>query len=83
MFYFHILHLLLTLREEDTTSSMYPRPEASPLQTQPVSGQKKVDVVCDALRSSMESVDPNKLVTLIFIHQYTVYTVESRSSGNQ
>ncbi|XP_037531563.1 elongator complex protein 1 [Nematolebias whitei] len=55
------INLFLTeLKEEDTTSSMYPRPDSSPLQTRPVSAQKKVDVVCDALRSAMESMDPNK-----------------------
>lgn len=48
-------------REEDTTSSMYPRPEG--VQSQPASGQKKVDVVCDALRSAMESMGLNRSVT--------------------
>lgn len=43
---------------------MYPRPESSLVQTQPVSRQKKVDVVCDALRSAMESMGPNKSVIL-------------------
>ncbi|KAM7389360.1 hypothetical protein PAMP_023344 [Pampus punctatissimus] len=56
----HINLFLTELKEEDTTSSMYPRPESSPVQPQPASGQKKVDVVCDALRSAMESMDPNK-----------------------
>ncbi|TKS72801.1 Elongator complex protein 1 [Collichthys lucidus] len=56
----HINLFLTELKEEDTTSSMYPRPEGSPVQTQHVSGQKKVDVVCDALRSTLESMDPNK-----------------------
>ncbi|XP_036933571.1 elongator complex protein 1 [Acanthopagrus latus] len=56
----HINLFLTELKEENTTSSMYPRPDGSPVQTQPVSGQKKVDVVCDALRSTMESMGPNK-----------------------
>uniref|UniRef100_A0A8D3DYR8 Elongator complex protein 1 n=1 Tax=Scophthalmus maximus TaxID=52904 RepID=A0A8D3DYR8_SCOMX len=56
----HINLFLTELKEEDTTCSMYPRPEGSPIQLQPVSGQKKVDVVCDALRSTMETMDPNK-----------------------
>uniref|UniRef100_A0A8C4E9S7 Elongator complex protein 1 n=1 Tax=Dicentrarchus labrax TaxID=13489 RepID=A0A8C4E9S7_DICLA len=56
----HINLFLTELKEEDTTSSMYPRPESSPVQIQPVPGQKKVDVVCDALRSTMESMDPNR-----------------------
>lgn len=42
---------------------MYPRPEGSLIQSQPVSGRKKVDVVCDALRSAMESMGPNRSVT--------------------
>ncbi|KAM7418162.1 hypothetical protein PAMA_017690 [Pampus argenteus] len=56
----HINLFLTELKEEDTTSSMYPHPDSSAVQTQPASGQKKVDVVCDALRSAMESMDPNK-----------------------
>ncbi|XP_061541466.1 elongator complex protein 1 isoform X2 [Phycodurus eques] len=57
------INLFLTeLREEDTSSSMYPRPEGCPqLRQQPhISGRKKVDVVCDALRGTMEAADPNK-----------------------
>uniref|UniRef100_A0AAQ5Y6Y5 Elongator complex protein 1 n=1 Tax=Amphiprion ocellaris TaxID=80972 RepID=A0AAQ5Y6Y5_AMPOC len=56
----HINLVLTELKEEDTTSSMYPHPESSSIQQQPSSGQKKVDVVCDALRNAMESMDPNK-----------------------
>ncbi|XP_069025578.1 LOW QUALITY PROTEIN: elongator complex protein 1 [Embiotoca jacksoni] len=55
----HINLFLTELREEDTTSSMYPRPESSS-PVQPASGHKKVDVVCDALRSAMETADANK-----------------------
>uniref|UniRef100_H3D601 Elongator complex protein 1 n=1 Tax=Tetraodon nigroviridis TaxID=99883 RepID=H3D601_TETNG len=55
------INLFLTeLREEDTTSSMYPRPDGATVQTQPVAAPKKVDVVCDALRIAMETLDPNK-----------------------
>nr|XP_015807305.2 elongator complex protein 1 isoform X2 [Nothobranchius furzeri] len=56
----HINLFLTELKEEDTTSSMYPRPDGSPVQPQAAPGQKKVDVVCDALRTTMESMDPNK-----------------------
>ncbi|KAM8909960.1 elongator complex protein 1 isoform 2-T2 [Spinachia spinachia] len=56
----HINLFLTELKEEDTTSTMYPRPEDSSLHNQPAPGQKKVDVVCDALRAAMESMDPNK-----------------------
>ncbi|CAG04536.1 unnamed protein product [Tetraodon nigroviridis] len=55
------INLFLTeLREEDTTSSMYPRPDGATVQTRPVAAPKKVDVVCDALRIAMETLDPNK-----------------------
>lgn len=60
--------MFLVPREENTTSTMYPPPEGSPVQPQPASGLKKVDVVCDALRSAMESMDPNKSVMLYFIY---------------
>ncbi|XP_042371652.1 putative elongator complex protein 1, partial [Plectropomus leopardus] len=56
----HINLFLTELKEEDTTGTMYPRHESAAVQTQPVSGQKKVDVVCDALRSAMESMNTNK-----------------------
>ncbi|XP_005808681.2 elongator complex protein 1 [Xiphophorus maculatus] len=56
----HINLFLTELKEEDTTCTMYPSPESSPLQSQVVSGQKKVDVVCDALRKAMEAMDANK-----------------------
>ncbi|CAB1452515.1 unnamed protein product [Pleuronectes platessa] len=57
----NLINLFLTeLKDEDTTSTMYPRLESSPVQSQRLSGQKKVDVVCDALRNAMESMDPNK-----------------------
>ncbi|XP_070693015.1 elongator complex protein 1 [Pempheris klunzingeri] len=56
----HVNLFLTELKEEDTTSSMYPRPESSTIQAQPASGQKKVDLVCDTLRSTMESMGPNK-----------------------
>ncbi|KAK5617225.1 hypothetical protein CRENBAI_010333 [Crenichthys baileyi] len=56
----HINLFLTELKEEDTSCTMYPRPEGSPSQTPSVSGQKKVDVVCDALRKAMESMDPSK-----------------------
>lgn len=56
----HINLFLTELKEEDTTCSMYPRPECGLLQPCTVLGKKKVDVVCDALRNTMESMDPNK-----------------------
>lgn len=56
----HINLFLTELKEEDTTCIMYPRPESSPSMTQSVSGQKKVDIVCDALRKAMEAMDANR-----------------------
>uniref|UniRef100_A0A3B3UYP6 Elongator complex protein 1 n=1 Tax=Poecilia latipinna TaxID=48699 RepID=A0A3B3UYP6_9TELE len=56
----HINLFLTELKEEDTTCTMYPRPESSPPQSQAVSGQKKVDIVCDALRKALEAMDANK-----------------------
>lgn len=76
--YFTYTLCFLVPREEDTTSSMYPRPESSPVQTQPVSGQKKVDLVCDALRSTMESMGPNKSVIQIFIYNRLLRTLNRR-----
>ncbi|TWW55443.1 Elongator complex protein 1 [Takifugu flavidus] len=55
----HINLFLTELKEEDTTSSMYPRPDGSTLLPQ-TGGPKKVDVVCDALRRTMETLDQNK-----------------------
>uniref|UniRef100_A0A3Q2Z330 IkappaB kinase complex-associated protein n=1 Tax=Hippocampus comes TaxID=109280 RepID=A0A3Q2Z330_HIPCM len=56
------INLFLTELEEDTTSSMYPRPGGCPQLQQPphASGCKKVDVVCDAIRKTMEDTDPNR-----------------------
>ncbi|XP_061580732.1 elongator complex protein 1 [Cololabis saira] len=56
----HINLFLTELKEEDMTGSMYPRPESSPVQPRPGAAHKKVDVVCDALRVAMETMDPNK-----------------------
>ena len=57
---------------------MYPRPDGSPVQTQPVSGQKKVDVVCDALRSTMESMGPNKSVILRITSKHCMLNVKGQ-----
>ncbi|XP_069045545.1 elongator complex protein 1 isoform X1 [Lepisosteus oculatus] len=56
----HINLFLTELREEDTTKTMYPFPSSSAPQTASGACGKKVDIVCDALRAAMESVDPNK-----------------------
>ncbi|KAM3867334.1 elongator complex protein 1 [Diretmus argenteus] len=65
----HINLFLTELKEEDTTRTMYPHPETpgpirpetpGPVRPHPAAGKKKVDLVCDALRSCMESMDPHK-----------------------
>ncbi|KAM4622111.1 elongator complex protein 1 [Polymixia lowei] len=56
----HINLFLTELKEEDTTTTMYPCPQNSPGRSPLATNRKKVDVVCDALRSSMESMDPHK-----------------------
>ncbi|CAL8262436.1 unnamed protein product [Lota lota] len=55
----HINLFLTELREEDTTATMYPRPLNVPVPS-PMTRAKKLDVVCDALRHTMESMDPDK-----------------------
>uniref|UniRef100_A0A6Q2X8U6 Elongator complex protein 1 n=1 Tax=Esox lucius TaxID=8010 RepID=A0A6Q2X8U6_ESOLU len=58
----HINLFLTELREEDTTTTMYPCLPNSTVPVQPAPGPsgKKVDIVCDALRSTMESMDQHK-----------------------
>uniref|UniRef100_A0A8C3T4B4 Elongator complex protein 1 n=1 Tax=Chelydra serpentina TaxID=8475 RepID=A0A8C3T4B4_CHESE len=48
------------LKEEDFTKTMYPSPISSSVQLQQCSGQKKVDLICDAMRAAMENIDPQK-----------------------
>uniref|UniRef100_A0A8C5BRA3 Elongator complex protein 1 n=1 Tax=Gadus morhua TaxID=8049 RepID=A0A8C5BRA3_GADMO len=55
----HINLFLTELREEDTTGTMYPRPLNVPGPS-PMTRAKKLDVVCDAFRHTMESMDPDK-----------------------
>ncbi|MCI4381664.1 hypothetical protein PGIGA_G00254560 [Pangasianodon gigas] len=60
------INLFLTeLKEEDTTKTMYPCPVNSACQSASVpvkggQGRSKVDTVCDALRSAMETLDQHK-----------------------
>ena len=56
----HINLFLTELRDEDTTQTMYPCPQNSLIQPPVAAGRKKIDVVCDALCNSMQSMDPNK-----------------------
>uniref|UniRef100_A0A673HGB2 Elongator complex protein 1 n=1 Tax=Sinocyclocheilus rhinocerous TaxID=307959 RepID=A0A673HGB2_9TELE len=55
------INLFLTeLKEEDTTTTMYPCPSRSASSSASGKGGKKVDIICDALRSTMEILDPQK-----------------------
>uniref|UniRef100_A0A671MJJ4 Elongator complex protein 1 n=1 Tax=Sinocyclocheilus anshuiensis TaxID=1608454 RepID=A0A671MJJ4_9TELE len=55
------INLFLTeLKEEDTTTTMYPCPSCSASSSASGKGGKKVDIICDALRSTMETLDPQK-----------------------
>uniref|UniRef100_A0A672PJY2 Elongator complex protein 1 n=1 Tax=Sinocyclocheilus grahami TaxID=75366 RepID=A0A672PJY2_SINGR len=55
------INLFLTeLKEEDTTTTMYPCPSRSASSSASGKGGKKVDIICDALQSTMETLDPQK-----------------------
>ncbi|XP_043403572.1 elongator complex protein 1 isoform X3 [Chelonia mydas] len=47
-------------REEDFTKTMYPSPVLSNVQLQQCPDQKKVDLICDAMRAAMENINPQK-----------------------
>ncbi|XP_043371415.1 elongator complex protein 1 isoform X2 [Dermochelys coriacea] len=47
-------------REEDFTKTMYPSPVSSNIQLQQCPDQKKVDLICDAMRAAMENINPQK-----------------------
>lgn len=63
------INLFLTeLKEDDTTKTMYPCPASAACQSASGSGadgKKKVDTICDALRSAMETLDPLKFCLCI------------------
>ncbi|NXU55125.1 ELP1 protein, partial [Turnix velox] len=56
------INLFLTeLRDEDFTKSMYPSLSSSDnVQPHQHPGQKKVNIICDAMRVAMEHIDPQK-----------------------
>ncbi|VCX30510.1 unnamed protein product [Gulo gulo] len=56
----HINLFFTELKEEDVTKTMYPPPVASAVQLSKDPDGKKVDIVCDALRAAMESINPHK-----------------------
>uniref|UniRef100_A0A8C7MJP0 Elongator complex protein 1 n=1 Tax=Oncorhynchus kisutch TaxID=8019 RepID=A0A8C7MJP0_ONCKI len=59
----HINLFLTELKEEDTTTTMYPCPVNTTGQSAPAACGKKVDIVCDALRCTMESMDQHNVLT--------------------
>ncbi|XP_077589151.1 elongator complex protein 1 [Stigmatopora nigra] len=77
------INLFLTeLRTEDTSTTMYPYPEGRaqlPVSRDHIPKHKKVDVVCDALRCTMEAIDPNKFcLSILTAHvKKTVPELES------
>ncbi|KAJ8262094.1 hypothetical protein GJAV_G00162110 [Gymnothorax javanicus] len=55
------INLFLTeLKEEDTTKTMYPCPSNTAAKAASGYSGNKIDIVCDALRSTMETKDPHK-----------------------
>ncbi|XP_040860347.1 elongator complex protein 1 isoform X1 [Ochotona curzoniae] len=56
----HINLFFTELKEEDVTKTMYPPPAPSSGQLSRDLGGKKLDLICDALRAAMESINPHK-----------------------
>ncbi|XP_048826491.1 elongator complex protein 1 [Brienomyrus brachyistius] len=56
----HVNLFLTELREEDTTKTMYPCPSHTAGMPTSERSRTKVDTVCDALRTTMETLDPHK-----------------------
>lgn len=57
----NLINLFLTeLKEEDTTKTMYPCPASTISSSAPGKAGKKVDIICDALRSTMETLNVHK-----------------------
>nr|XP_008170108.1 elongator complex protein 1 isoform X1 [Chrysemys picta bellii]XP_008170109.1 elongator complex protein 1 isoform X1 [Chrysemys picta bellii]XP_008170110.1 elongator complex protein 1 isoform X1 [Chrysemys picta bellii] len=48
------------LKEEDFTKTMYPSPVSSNVPLHQCPDQKKVDLICDAMRAAMENINPQK-----------------------
>ncbi|EDL91691.1 inhibitor of kappa light polypeptide enhancer in B-cells, kinase complex-associated protein, isoform CRA_b [Rattus norvegicus] len=55
------LNLFFTeLKEEDVTKTMYPPPVTKSVQVSTNPDGKKVDLICDAMRVAMETINPRK-----------------------
>ncbi|KAM8803480.1 elongator complex protein 1 [Rhynchonycteris naso] len=56
----HINLFFTELKEEDVTKTMYPPPIPSTVQRPGDPAGRKVDLICDAMRAAMESIDAHK-----------------------
>ncbi|XP_023366325.1 elongator complex protein 1 [Otolemur garnettii] len=48
------------LKEEDVTKTMYPPPVTSSVQLSREPHERKLDLICDAMRAAMENINPHK-----------------------
>lgn len=48
------------LKEEDVTKTMYPSPVSKNVQMSREPDGKKIDLICDAMRAAMETINPRK-----------------------
>nr|XP_027798807.1 elongator complex protein 1 [Marmota flaviventris] len=56
----HINLFFTELKEEDVTKTMYPPPVNSSIQLSRDTSEKKLDLICDAMRAAMENINPHK-----------------------
>ncbi|GAB1288525.1 Elongator complex protein 1 [Apodemus speciosus] len=56
----HINLFFTELREEDVTKTMYPPPATKSVQVSTHPEGKKLDLICDAMRAAMETINPRK-----------------------
>ncbi|MBZ3869628.1 Elongator complex protein 1 [Sciurus carolinensis] len=56
----HINLFFTELKEEDVTKTMYPPPVNSSIRPSSDTSEKKLDLICDAMRTAMENIDPHK-----------------------
>ncbi|XP_051018144.1 elongator complex protein 1 [Acomys russatus] len=56
----HINLFFTELKEEDVTKTMYPPPVSKSTQVSRDPAGKKLDLICDAMRAAMETINPRK-----------------------
>ena len=54
--------VLADLKEEDTTQTLYSASYQRDPESSKAAGESKVDIVCDAVRKSLDRINPNKYV---------------------